>query len=499
MAVFNGKQIRKNMSTLSHLKPESLWQLFEKICSIPHPSKHEQQISAWIQSWAAELNLSIKEDAVGNLFIKKPATKGMEDRQGIILQAHMDMVPQKNNDTVHDFLTDPIRPYVIESGDWVTAQGTTLGADNGVGLASALAILASDDIAHGPLEVLVTIDEEAGMSGAFGLESGWLDGDILINTDSEQEGEVYMGCAGGIDGTATFKLEFDDVPENYQAFNLSISGLKGGHSGVDIDTGRANANKLLVRFLLEASNKFELRLTELNGGSLRNAIPREANTSFVIPTTDVPALKEQLAQYLATIQGNLSVIETDIDMLLISPEEFEQCWSSATQHQILRALNACPNGVIRMSDDIEGIVETSLNLGVVRTRGKNFTALVLIRSLHDDGRLETQRTVQSVFELANASIKFSGAYPGWKPNPDSAIMKTVSNTYQELFNKIPAVMVIHAGLECGLFKDAYPHWDMVSIGPTIKFPHSPDEKIEIATVAQYWQLLTAVLAKAPKK
>lgn len=487
------------MANLSQLKPSGLWQLFEKICSIPHPSKHEQKISAWIQSWAKELGLTVKEDSVGNLFIKKPATPGMEDRQGIILQAHMDMVPQKNNDTVHDFLTDPIKPYIIDSGDWVTAQGTTLGADNGVGLASALAVLASDNLVHGPLEVLVTIDEEAGMSGAFGLEAGWLDGNILINTDSEQEGEVYMGCAGGIDGLAKFDLVFEDTPDNTQAFNLSISGLKGGHSGVDIHTGRANANKLLVRFLLDASNNFGIRLTELNGGSLRNAIPREANASFVVDKANIEPLKASLALYLSTIKANLSAIETDLDMLLISPEDFDQCWDDKTQSNILRALNACPNGVIRMSDDIEGIVETSLNLGVVQTRGKKLNALVLIRSLHDDGRLETQRTVQSVFELANANIEFSGAYPGWKPNPDSAIMKTVSETYQELFGKVPAIMVIHAGLECGLFKSAYPHWDMVSIGPTIKFPHSPDEKIEIATVEQYWELLTAILAKAPKK
>jgi len=488
------------MSTLSQLKPSSLWQLFEKICSIPHPSKHEQKISLWIQSWANELGLSVKEDAVGNLFIKKPATQGMEDRQGIILQAHMDMVPQKNNDTKHNFLTDPIRPYITNEsdGNWVSAKGTTLGADNGIGLASALAVLASDNIPHGPIEVLVTIDEEAGMSGALGLEAGWLDGDILINTDSEQEGEVYMGCAGGIDGSATFSLVFEDAPDNYQAFNLSLSGLKGGHSGVDIHTGRANANKLLVRFLLDASNQFDIRLTELNGGSLRNAIPREANASFVIAKDQIPQLKTTLSQYLSTIKANLSVIETDINMLLISPEDFEQCWDSVTQSNILRALNACPNGVIRMSDDIEGIVESSLNLGVIHTRGNKFNALVLIRSLHDDGCLETQRTVQSVFELAGADMQFSGAYPGWKPNTDSAIMKTVRDTYHELFGKTPAIMVIHAGLECGLFKTAYPHWDMVSIGPTIKFPHSPDEKIEIATVAQYWQLLTAVLAKAPK-
>lgn len=487
------------MSTLSQLKPASLWQLFEKICSIPHPSKHEQKISLWIQNWAKELGLTIKEDAVGNLIIKKPATVGMEDLKGTILQAHMDMVPQKNSDTDHDFLTDPIKPYVIESGDWVTAQGTTLGADNGVGLASALAVLASDDIPHGPLEVLITIDEEAGMTGAFGLATGWLEGDILINTDSEQEGEVYMGCAGGIDGNANFSLAFEKVPSDYQAFNLSISGLKGGHSGVDIHTGRANANKLLVRFLLNASIDYDISLTELNGGSLRNAIPREANASFVIAKDKVAPLKVALADYLATIKANLASIETDIDMLLISPEDFEQCWSKATQAAILRALNGCPNGVVRMSDDIDGIVETSLNLGVMNTRGSKFNAMVLIRSLHDDGRLETQRTVQSVFELAGADVIFSGAYPGWKPNTDSAIMKTVRDTYQTLFNKVPAVMVIHAGLECGLFKTAYPHWDMVSIGPTIKFPHSPDEKIEIASVNQYWQLLVAVLANIPKK
>jgi len=486
------------MSILSQLKPASLWQIFEKICSIPHPSKHEQKISLWIQSWANKLGLSVKEDDVGNLSIKKPATQGMEDRQGIILQAHMDMVPQKNNDTEHNFQTDPIRPYIMSDGDWVSADGTTLGADNGIGLASALAVLASNDIPHGPLEVLVTIDEEAGMSGAFGLKAGWLDGDILINTDSEQEGEVFMGCAGGIDGSATFTLAFESVPNNYQAFNLSLSGLKGGHSGVDIHTGRANANKLLVRFLLDASNQFDIRLTELNGGSLRNAIPREANASFVIPKNHVELLKAELAQYLSTIKDNLSAIEANIEMLLISPEDFDQCWDSITQSNILRSLNACPNGVIRMSDDIEGIVESSLNIGVMYTRGVKFNALVLIRSLHDDGRLETQRTVQSVFELAGADIQFSGAYPGWKPDATSAIMKTVRDTYQALFGKTPAVMVIHAGLECGLFKTAYPHWDMVSIGPTIKFPHSPDEKIEITTVLQYWQLLTTVLAKAPK-
>lgn len=488
------------MTQLSDLTPNKLWQLFEHICSIPHPSKHEQKISAWIQSWALELGLSVKEDKVGNLIIKKAATKGMEDRQGVILQAHMDMVPQKNANIDHDFLTDPIKPYIISEadGDWVTATDTTLGADNGIGLASALAVLASDDIPHGPLEVLVTIDEEAGMTGAFGLESGWLDGKILVNTDSEQDGEVYMGCAGGIDGNAVFNLEFEPVPEGYRAFNLSISGLKGGHSGVDIDTGRANANKLLGHFLLVASEQFEIRLTELNGGSLRNAIPREANASLVIAEKDIAPFKAALEQYQASLQANLKVVEGNISFLLISPEEFDLCWTQSCQQQVLRAINACPNGVMRMSDEIEGIAETSLNLGVIRMKGKRLEVMTLIRSLHDDGRAECQRSVQSVFELAGASIKFTGAYPGWKPDTNSAIMQTVRDCYQALFNKVPDIMVIHAGLECGLFKTAYPDWDMVSFGPTIKFPHSPDEKVDIASVERYWQLLIAVLAKAPK-
>lgn len=489
------------MSALATLKPTSLWQLFDKICSIPRPSKHEEKISAWIQQWAKDLDLSVKEDAVGNLILKKPATHGMENRKGVILQAHMDMVPQKNSHIDHNFLVDSIKPYLVEDeeGTWVTAQDTTLGADNGVGLASALAVLASNDIAHGPIEVLVTIDEEAGMTGAFGLKAGWLDGEILINTDSEQEGEVYMGCAGGIDASVTFDLAFETVPQGWQAFNLSISGLKGGHSGVDIHTGRANANKLLIRFLNQAAQQFDIRLTELNGGSLRNAIPREAFASFVIQSTKVDDFKQALTTYVATIQENLNAIETDVTMLLIAPEDFEKMWAKDTQTQILSSLNACHNGVIRMSDDIAGVVETSLNIGVIRPKGSKLSVMILVRSLHDDGRLHVEEMLSSLFALTTASIKFSGGYPGWKPDTSSAIMKIVSNTYQSLFDKVPDVMVIHAGLECGLFKTAYPNLDMVSIGPTIKFPHSPDEKILVPTVELYWQLLVKVLGNIPEK
>jgi dipeptidase D len=421
----------------------------------------------------------------------------MESRKGVILQAHMDMVPQKNSDTVHDFTTDPIKPFI--DGEWVTAQGTTLGADNGIGLSSALAVLDSSDIAHGPIEVLITINEEAGMDGAFGLKAGWLDGEILINTDSEQEGEVYMGCAGGIDASATFSLSSEAVPTGYESFNLSISGLKGGHSGCDINTGRANANQLLVRFLLQASRQFDLQLTELNGGSLRNAIPREANASFVIPTSQINDLKALLNEYLATIKTNLASVEPNISLLLISPETFDTMWQKSCQHNILQSLNACPNGVMRMSDDIKGVVETSLNMGVLRCKGNKFVAQLLIRSLHDDGRLEIEEKIRSVFELAGAEVNFSGGYPGWKPNPESAIMAIVRKTYQRVFDKTPDIMVIHAGLECGLFKTEYPLLDMVSIGPTIRFPHSPDEKVNIASVALYWQLLVAVLADIPER
>ncbi|MDO6426029.1 aminoacyl-histidine dipeptidase [Thalassotalea sp. 1_MG-2023] len=485
------------MSQLADLVPSPLWQLFDQLCQIPRPSKHEQRVSTWIQQWATSLNLEVSEDNVGNLLIRKPATAGMENKKGVILQAHMDMVPQKNNDKEHDFLNDPIEAYI--DGDWVTANGTTLGADNGIGLVSALAVLASKDIAHGPLEVLITIDEEAGMTGAFGLQPNWLQGDILINTDSEQEGEVYMGCAGGIDGNAQFDLTFQPVEKDTTAFNLSISGLKGGHSGVDIHTGRANACKLLVRFLLIATERFNIKLTELNGGSLRNAIPREAETSFVVENKHIDALKQCLNDYLATIQFSLKAIETNIDMLLISPEEFEHCWTPKCQAQILNAINACPNGVIRMSDDIEGIVESSLNLGVMRTKGKRFECMTLIRSLNDDGRAAVESMVHSVFTLAGAKISFDGAYPGWKPDTTSPIMATVRDVYQALFNTLPKIMVIHAGLECGLFKSSYPKWDMVSIGPTIKFPHSPDEKVHIASVGKYWQLLVEVLKQIPDK
>ena len=483
------------MTQLSQLSPQPLWQIFEKICSIPHPSKHEQKISAWIQQFATELSLDVKEDKVGNLIIKKPATIGMENRKGVILQAHMDMVPQKNNDKEHDFINDPIEAYV--DGEWVTANGTTLGADNGIGLSASLAVLASKDIQHGPLEVLVTIDEEAGMTGAFGLEAGWLEGDILLNTDSEDEGEVYMGCAGGIDVNIELPIEWEATDTTKSAVNVSLNGLKGGHSGVDIHLGRANANKLLVRTL--SLLDIDFAIANLQGGSLRNAIPREAEVTLVIDGQDKDTLVNALKDINSLFLAELSKVEPNILLSVADAPLPEKQLAKVSQSAVINSINGCVNGVIRMSDTIDGIVETSTNLGVVLTNENAVSVKCLVRSLIDSARTNTQNMIASTFALAGASVTFTGAYPGWEPKDDSEIKDILRETYQGMFGTLPKIMVIHAGLECGLFKDAYPHWDMVSFGPTIRFPHSPDEKVKIDTVEPFFNLLVEVLGNIPNK
>ncbi|MDO6765804.1 aminoacyl-histidine dipeptidase [Agarivorans sp. 1_MG-2023] len=486
------------MSTLSSLKPQALWQHFETMCSIPHPSKHEQAMIDWVTSLASEHQLEHFQDAVGNVIIKKPATAGMENRQGVILQAHLDMVPQANNDTQHDFTKDPIRPYI--DGDWVTAEGTTLGADNGIGGSSILAVLASNDIEHGPIEALFTIDEEAGMTGAFGLQAGVLEGKLLINTDSEQEGEVYMGCAGGGDTSISFASEYQATNTQQLAIELSVKGLKGGHSGCDIDTGRANANKLLVRIVAAMQQQgFEPVLCNIQGGSLRNAIPREASTKLVYKAEQQAALAQFIASQIDDIVGEFGAVETDLEITAAAIDTPSQSLTGELSQQIVASLNACTNGVVSMSQAVEGVVETSLNLGVISQSADSIDIKVLVRSLIDSSRLQVEASLASLFSLTSATVSFSGAYPGWKPETDSVMKTLVQDSYQELFGKCPNVMVIHAGLECGLFKSAYPEWDMASFGPTIKFPHSPDEKVEIAAVVKYWQLLVAVLKNVPVK
>ncbi|SON50379.1 aminoacyl-histidine dipeptidase [Vibrio tapetis] len=484
-------------SEISQLSPAPLWQFFDKICSIPHPSKHEEALAQYIISWAKEQGLDVRRDPTGNVFIKKPATAGMENKKGVVLQAHIDMVPQKNEDTDHDFAKDPIQPFI--DGEWVTAKGTTLGADNGMGMASCLAVLASNDIKHGPLEVLLTIDEEAGMTGAFGLEAGWLEGDILLNTDSEQEGEVYMGCAGGIDGEMTFDITREAIPAEFVVRQLTLKGLKGGHSGCDIHTGRGNANKLVARFLAGHAAELDLRLVEFRGGSLRNAIPREAFATVAVPAENETKLAELFQFYTSLLSTELGKIETDIVSFNEAADTTEAAFNADSQSRFIAALNACPNGVIRMSDDVEGVVETSLNVGVITTDSDKVTVLCLIRSLIDSGRSQVEGMLTSVAQLAGANIEFGGAYPGWKPDADSEIMVIFRDMYEGIYGHKPNIMVIHAGLECGLFKEPYPEMDMVSFGPTIKFPHSPDEKVKIDTVALFWEQMVALLEAIPEK
>nr|WP_244952140.1 aminoacyl-histidine dipeptidase [Shewanella insulae] len=479
------------------MQPQVLWQWFEQICAIPHPSKHEQALSQYIQNWAKDKQLSVVEDKVGNLIIKKPATPGMENRKIVALQAHIDMVPQKNADKVHDFEKDPIEAYV--DGEWVKAKGTTLGSDNGIGMASALAILGSDDIPHGPLEVLLTIDEEAGMTGAFGLEAGYLDAEILINTDSEQEGEIYMGCAGGVDAQITVPMVWQAAEPSLSTYTLTLSGLKGGHSGVNIHLGRGNANKLLARFLFNHADELALELTNFSGGSLRNAIPREASVSFMLPNENLPRLETLIQEYTDLVRQELAIADPDMLLTLSEIPAATQVMSEATQQTLIDLLNACPNGVMRMSDEIQGVTETSLNVGVITTEAESVSILCLIRSLIDSGREEVEGYLTALSNLAGAEVEFSGAYPGWKPDSSSPVMAIVKDTYESIYNKEPVIMVIHAGLECGLFKKPYPEMDMVSIGPTIRFPHSPDEMVLIETVEQYWKLLLAVLERIPEK
>lgn len=485
------------MSELSQLSPQPLWDIFAKICSIPHPSYHEEQLAEHIMGWAKEKGLHAERDQVGNILIRKPATAGMENRKPVVLQAHLDMVPQKNNDTVHDFTKDPIQPYI--DGDWVKARGTTLGADNGIGMASALAVLADDSVQHGPLEVLLTMTEEAGMDGAFGLQANWLQADILINTDSEEEGEIYMGCAGGIDFISTLPLSREAVPADFQTFKLTLKGLKGGHSGGDIHLGLGNANKLLARFLAGHAAELDLRLVDFNGGTLRNAIPREAFATVAVPAARADELKKLSSVYLDILKNELSAKEKNLTVVLESVSTDKAALTTQSRDTFIQLLNATPNGVIRNSDVAKGVVETSLNVGVVTMGDDSAEIICLIRSLIDTGKEYVVSMLESLGTLAGAKTSAKGSYPGWQPDASSPVMALVRETYQRLFTSTPNIQVIHAGLECGLFKKPYPNMDMVSIGPTITGPHSPDEQVHIESVGHYWTLLTELLKAIPAK
>jgi len=473
------------------LDPKALWKNFHSLTQIPRPSKKEDKIREFIYNFGKNLGLETIQDEVGNVIIRKPATPGMENRKGVILQGHLDMVPQKNSDKVHDFETDPIETIV--DGEWVHANGTTLGADNGIGVAAAMAVLESNKIQHGPVEALFTSDEETGMTGATGLKPGVLKGDILVNMDSEDEGELYIGCAGGTNGSMTFHYNEQSVSGDYQGFRINVTGLKGGHSGVDIQLGRGNANKIMNRILYHGHVKHGLLLASIDGGSLRNAIPRESFAHAIVPAANVQNFLGCLAKMTTKIKNELSAVEPTLKIEAVPAELPATVIDQTTLVKFMNAIYACPNGVMRMSNEMAGLVETSNNLAIVKSENGTITINNLLRSSVDSAKDDLEVMIKSIFDLAGAESVFDGSYPGWKPNPDSAILKTMQDVYNRKYGNIPEIKAIHAGLECGILGGAYPNWDMISFGPTIRFPHSPDEKVNIATVQKFWDFLVETL------
>lgn len=476
---------------LEDLQPEVLWKYFNDLCAMPRPSKKESKAAEFVKEFAIAQGLDYTVDATGNVIIRKPASPGMEDRSGVILQAHLDMVPQKNSDVQHDFENDPIEAYI--DGDWVRAKGTTLGADNGIGVAAALAALESKDLKHGPLEALFTVDEETGMTGANGLEAGQLRGTIFMNLDSEEEGELYIGCAGGINAESYLPYTTKPSDSDVAAFKLRLTGLKGGHSGLDINLGRGNANKLLNRFLWNAARKYGLRLSSIDGGNMRNAIPREAFAVVTIPSANVIDFQNDVVVFLTTISAELAGVESDISFIAEPVERPDTVMEKTSQDKLLNLIYAIPNGAIRMIADKPEVVETSTNLSIVKSNGKQVEIMCLLRSSVDSAKEALANKVIAACELAGASTHLNGAYPGWKPNFDSAILKTMKDVYQRLYGKSAEVKVIHAGLECGIFGRNYPDMDYISFGPTIEHPHSPGEKVNIPSVAKFWDYLVETL------
>ena len=481
---------------LAALKPALVWKHFAEIVRIPRPSHHEEAIRRYVLEFARSRGLEAREDEAHNVYVRKPATKGMENRKGVILQAHLDMVPQKNNDKQFDFLTDPIDAYI--DGEWVTADGTTLGADNGIGAASILAVLEDDTLVHGPIETLFTATEETGMDGAFGLKPGVLQGEILLNLDSEQEGELYVGCAGGLDANTTFRYEAAPTPaEGYAAAKLVVKGLKGGHSGIQIVCQRANANKLLFRFLNAAP--CEVLLASVDGGGLRNAIPREAEAVVLVPEAQYEAFAEAVAAYGKTVCGEFDGIEDAISVTVARCERPERMLPQETAVRLTRAVVGCPDGVVRMSLSMPGLVQTSSNLARVVSDGETVKLQSLLRSSVRSEKFALGEAIAAVFALAGAETELTGAYDGWNPDMKSPILKAMTASYEALYGRKPAITAIHAGLECGIIGGKYPGLDMISFGPTICYPHSPDEKVEIASVEKFYDFLVHTLRNVPAK
>ena len=482
--------------TIKDLEPKALWSNFYSLTRCPRPSKHEEAVRDFLVKWAKDKKIDCRVDKVGNIIMTKPATKGMENRRPVVLQAHMDMVPQARAGKVHDFLKDPIETKIVE--DWVYACDTTLGADDGLGVAAIMAVFESKTIKHGPLEALITTDEETGMTGAFGLKANELKGEFLLNLDSETEGELYVGCAGGVDATLNIPYSTEKAPKDYCAYKLSFGGLKGGHSGMEINTGRANVNKLMFRHLRWVA-ECGLRLISINGGNMRNAIPRDAEAVIAFPKKHTDCILAEFDKVAGWVKKELASVEPDFFMKYEKVRMTQNVISDADTQKIINLMMVAPNGVIRMSRDMEGLVETSLNLAIVKTTGKNFTVQALLRSSVDTAKDALAERLVCLAEMAGGTCKLTGAYPGWKPNMQSPLLKTMKQTYKKLYKKEPAVVAIHAGLECGLLGGKYPDMDMISFGPTLQSPHSPDERANIPSSKKFFDFLVAALEAIPEK
>jgi dipeptidase D len=473
------------------LYPERVWQYFDDICKIPRPSKHEEKIVDWLLDFAKQKGLKAKRDAIGNILISKNATPGLENKKAIVLQSHVDMVGEKNGDKKHDFFSDFIMP--VRDGDWIKADGTTLGADDGIGIAAQLAILASDEIEHGPLECLFTVDEETGLTGAFNLEENFFDGRTLINLDSEDEGELFVGCAGGLDTIARFKASYEKVPSAHTALEIKVTGLKGGHSGDDIHKGRGNANKIIVRYLWQMARQYDLRVAHVEGGNLRNAIAREANALVVVPSKYKEEARVMINLLTHDLEEELRNTDPCVKLFLGSTSQPSEVFSQPFQNKLLNTLYACPHGVMAWSHEFDSLVETSTNLASIKTEADVIVVTTSQRSSVESAKDDLINMVSSVFELGGATVHHSDGYPGWEPDLNSPILADAVNAYEKLFRKKPEIKAIHAGLECGLFLQKYNNLDMISLGPTIKNAHSPDEQLHIDSVRKFWDHLLYML------
>ena len=480
----------------TELEPRAVFGFFSEVNKVPRPSKHEEQMIEFLKKFAAKRNLPCKVDEAGNVLISKAATKGMERKQTVILQSHMDMVCEKRGDVAFDFSRDAIRTVI--DGEWLRAQGTTLGADDGMGVAMELALLDANDIAHGPIECVFTRDEETGLTGAYGMKPGFMSGRILLNLDSEDEGVLFVSCAGGTNTTAEFAFRPVAVPQGYFGAELKISGLTGGHSGDDIHKKRANANKLLVRFLYEMLDKYDFCLCDIQAGGLHNAIPREARALVALPAADKEQLRADWNVFAADVRDEYCVTEPTMQFDMESANVPPQAMGGEEMKKMIASLNALHNGVLAMSQSID-LVETSSNLASIKLIGEKVAVVTSQRSSIASARRNVCNMVRAALELGGAQVEVGAGYPGWKMNPNSPILKIAVRTYKELFGKEPVVRGIHAGLECGLFSEKYPGLDMVSFGPTLRGVHSPDERLLISSVAKVWAHLQAILREVPER